>query len=93
VGALLAGLFGMNLLSHFEEHMYAFYIISGTCLGFAGVVIIGGVRRLSSIRKIGLGGNPLSLDKFASKPHRHKERHERPWLPLPLRRRGTGWGS
>jgi len=92
VGALLAGLFGMNLLSNFEQHHYAFYLVSGTCLGFAGFVIIGGLRKLSRIRKVGLGGNPLSIDKFG-----HRRVAGRPpkksWIPLPLRRRGSDWNS
>lgn len=93
VGALLAGLFGMNLLSHFEGNTYAFYIISGTCLGIAGIVITGGLRRLARIRKIGLGGNPLSIDKFGHKPSVDRSRSKRPWLPLPLRRRGSDWST
>ncbi|KAL9709829.1 magnesium ion transporter [Leucoagaricus gongylophorus] len=36
-GALVAGLFGMNLTSHMEEHPYAFYLM--TCLS-SGVALI-----------------------------------------------------
>ncbi|QRW10600.1 CorA-like magnesium transporter protein [Ceratobasidium sp. AG-Ba] len=45
VGALVAGLFGMNLQSHFEDHAYAFYAISGIAVGVAGLVAMTGMRR------------------------------------------------
>jgi len=80
VGTLLAGLFGMNLTSHLEEHSYAFYIMSGFSVVFAGVFSMYAIRRLRQIRKVG----PLS----DSKPTPTR----RPWIPLPLRRRSTnGW--
>jgi len=90
VGALLAGLFGMNLLSYLEEDKYAFFIISGVCVAAASAVTVTGLRRLSRIRKVGLGGNPLSLDGSRQVANRSSssEPKRRPWLPLPLRRRG-----
>ncbi|KAG8714178.1 magnesium ion transporter [Ceratobasidium sp. 394] len=45
VGALVAGLFGMNLQSHFEDDAYAFYAISGIAVGVAGLVAMAGMRR------------------------------------------------
>lgn len=75
VGTLLAGLFGMNLTSHLEEDKYAFYIMSGLSVAFAGIFSIYAIRRLHQIRKVG----PLS----DSKPTPSR----RPWIPLPLRRR------
>ncbi|KAG8739593.1 magnesium ion transporter [Ceratobasidium sp. 414] len=45
VGALVAGLFGMNLRSHFEDDSYAFYALSGLAVGVAGLVTIAGLRR------------------------------------------------
>jgi len=77
VGTLLAGLFGMNLTSHLEEHSYAFYIMSGFSVVFAGAFSMYAIRRLRQIRKMG----PLS----DSKPTPTR----RPWIPLPLRRRTT----
>lgn len=75
VGTLLAGLFGMNLTSHLEEDKYAFYIMSGLSVAFAGIFSIYAIRRLHQIRKVG----PLSDSKQT--PSRG------PWIPLPLRRR------
>ncbi|EIW51629.1 Mg2+ transporter protein cora-like protein [Trametes versicolor FP-101664 SS1] len=54
IGTLVAGVFGMNLKSHFEDHDYAFYVMSvaaiAACTGAAWI----GVRRLARIRKVGL---------------------------------------
>jgi len=75
VGTLLAGLFGMNLTSHLEEHSYAFFVMSGLSVAFAGIFSMYAIRRLHQIRKTG----PLS----DSKPSPTR----RPWIPLPLRRR------
>ncbi|KAJ3760010.1 magnesium transporter [Lentinula raphanica] len=79
-GALVAGLLGMNLTNHFENHPYAFFIMTGIA-GFASfMVAFLGFRKLVKIRRIG-----LSYSSTNSKP-------QRPWLPLPLRRRTPeGW--
>ncbi|KZT00669.1 Mg2+ transporter protein cora-like protein [Laetiporus sulphureus 93-53] len=57
VGTLLAGLFGMNLRSHMEEHDWAFGIMSTfsilAAIGFA----VSGLRTLRKIRKVGLASN------------------------------------
>ncbi|KAF8636345.1 hypothetical protein AX16_010998 [Volvariella volvacea WC 439] len=76
-GALVAGLFGMNLTSHMESHPYAFYVMSASSAAIAVLVAWAGFRRLVKIRKVGLSSNS---------PNRRR------WLPLPLRRRNPdGW--
>ncbi|KAK7047923.1 magnesium ion transporter [Paramarasmius palmivorus] len=77
-GALIAGFFGMNLTNHMESHPYAFFgmtFMSGTLAFLASYALF---RKLAKIRKIGLSRNNGS------------RRPRRPWLPLPLRRRGGG---
>jgi len=54
VGALLAGLFGMNLQSHWEEHPWAFYGVSLTAISTTLLVSLIVLRRLGKIRKIGV---------------------------------------
>lgn len=56
---LFVGLFGMNLTSHLEEDPYAFWIISGIAYLMAFLFVVGGLRRLAQLRRIGLsvGGN------------------------------------
>ncbi|KAH6909438.1 magnesium transporter [Coprinopsis sp. MPI-PUGE-AT-0042] len=78
-GALVAGLFGMNLTSHIETHPYAFYVLSAGAAGIAVLVAWLGLRNLARIRRIGLS-NP-------GRPAR------KPYLPLPLRKRDTGGWS
>ncbi|KAJ3552735.1 hypothetical protein NP233_g12809 [Leucocoprinus birnbaumii] len=53
-GALVAGLFGMNLTSHLEEHPYAFYLMTGVSSGIALLVAWAALRRLAKIRRVGL---------------------------------------
>ncbi|KLO14034.1 Mg2+ transporter protein cora-like protein [Schizopora paradoxa] len=79
VGALIAGLFGMNLTSHLEETKWAFVGMSVVASASAGLVMLVGLRRLAKLRKVGLSTNSVG----SSRRPRHK-----PWLPLPLRRRG-----
>ncbi|KAG8755404.1 magnesium ion transporter, partial [Ceratobasidium sp. 423] len=45
VGALVAGLFGMNLQSHLEDDRFAFFAVSGVAMGVAGLVAWLGMRR------------------------------------------------
>ncbi|TEB29971.1 cora-domain-containing protein [Coprinellus micaceus] len=79
-GALVAGLFGMNLTSHLETHPYGFYALSTASAGLALFVAWTGLRRLSKIRKVGLS---------SSKP---SQTSPKPYLPLPLRKRNPdGW--
>ncbi|KXN91819.1 Mitochondrial inner membrane magnesium transporter mrs2 [Leucoagaricus sp. SymC.cos] len=78
-GALVAGLFGMNLTSRLEEHPYAFYLVTGMSTGVALIVAWAALHKLAKIRRVGLSRN---IDKKSAKP----------WLPLPLRRRPPeGW--
>ncbi|KAJ3556661.1 hypothetical protein NP233_g11929 [Leucocoprinus birnbaumii] len=51
-GALVAGLFGMNLTSHLEEHPYAFYLMTGVSSGIALLVAWAALRRMRSYRII-----------------------------------------
>ncbi|KAH9959470.1 Mg2+ transporter protein cora-like protein [Russula dissimulans] len=70
MGALVAGLFGMNLTSHMEDHPYGFAGMSVASTLFAFLVALAGLRRLAKIQRIGLstsnsrkgvGGFPLSV--------------------------------
>lgn len=80
-GALIAGLFGMNLKSHMEEMPYAFMAMSTLSSAVALFVAWAGLRRLAQIRKVGL-----------SNPKRVQDLEVRPRIPLPLRRRSSnGW--
>ncbi|KAM0748912.1 cora-domain-containing protein [Meredithblackwellia eburnea MCA 4105] len=54
-GALVAGLFGMNLTTHLETHPYAFHLTALFSFSLAGVVTIVGLRRLRKMRKVALG--------------------------------------
>lgn len=54
MGAFTAGLFGMNLTSHFEHHRHAFYIVSGLTITTVGLSIAYGCRRLYRLRRVGL---------------------------------------
>jgi len=78
VGALVAGLFGMNLESHMEHAPYAFAATSALAVLISTTVTWTGLRKLAKLRKVGLSTNGrLSKSKA------------RPWIPLPLRRRNT----
>ncbi|KAJ8595562.1 cora-domain-containing protein [Rhizopogon salebrosus TDB-379] len=80
-GALIAGLFGMNLKSHMEDMPYAFMAMSALSSAVALLVAWTGLRRLAQIRKVGL-----------SNPKRGQDLKVRPRIPLPLRRRSSnGW--
>lgn len=87
-GALVAGLFGMNLTSHLEDHPWAFYALSAGSTAAAFVVGMVGFRRLAKIRKVGL----TSRGAQTTRPQNKRQ----PWFPLLLRRRrgnehGHGW--
>ncbi|KAF9450228.1 cora-domain-containing protein [Macrolepiota fuliginosa MF-IS2] len=80
-GALVAGLFGMNLMSHLEEHPYAFYMMTGMSGSVALLVAWAALHKLAKIRRVGL-----------SSSQNPNKKHNKPWLPLPLRRRTPeGW--
>ncbi|KZT36477.1 cora-domain-containing protein [Sistotremastrum suecicum HHB10207 ss-3] len=95
VGALVAGLFGMNLQSHLENDPYAFFLMSILASAIAGSVSWLGLRRLRRIRKVGLAGNPMQWDSGSKKLNQLAvfRQTRRPWLPLPLRRRGESDGE
>ncbi|KAJ7676465.1 Mg2+ transporter protein cora-like protein [Mycena rosella] len=79
-GALIAGLFGMNLTSNMESHPWAFYGMTGFATALAAIVAWAGLRTLAKIRKVGLSNTTSAKSR------------RRPWLPLPLRhRRPDGW--
>jgi len=77
-GALVAGLFGMNLTSQLETTPYAFLGMSALSVATALLVASTGLRRLAKIRKVGL-----------SDTSHNREASRKPWLPLPLRRRSS----
>ncbi|TRM60357.1 hypothetical protein BD626DRAFT_505084 [Schizophyllum amplum] len=81
IGTLIAGIFGMNLKSGWEDHSHAFYAMAGVSGVFALLVSWRGFRILRKIRKVGL-----------SSTHSPRRR-PRPYLPLPIReqRMGDGW--
>ncbi|KAH9930507.1 Mg2+ transporter protein cora-like protein [Epithele typhae] len=56
IGTFVAGLFGMNLISHFEAHPYAFYAMAAVALWAR-----------SAIRKVGLSRNNRKPPKRRSK--------------------------
>ncbi|KAJ7598468.1 cora-domain-containing protein [Mycena floridula] len=76
-GALVAGIFGMNLTSHIEGHPWAFYAMSGTASTAALLVALIGIRKLSKIKRVRL-----------AQPNAPKK--SKRWLP-PLLRRYDGW--
>ncbi|KIJ63040.1 hypothetical protein HYDPIDRAFT_176130 [Hydnomerulius pinastri MD-312] len=85
-GALVAGLFGMNLQSHMEDMPYAFLAMSIGSTAIAGLVAWAGLWRLAKIRKVGL------TNSHSSKRGVSELKPRGPWIPLPLRRRSSdGW--
>jgi len=56
-GALIAGFFGMNLMSHLEEHPYAFPIIAAIATAGGAMASWLGIRTLRKIRRVGLGSS------------------------------------
>jgi len=54
-GTLVAGVFGMNLLSGYEETPNVFYIATAGLLGVSLVVTGLGLRKLAILRRVGLG--------------------------------------
>ncbi|KAJ1302281.1 hypothetical protein OPQ81_001099 [Rhizoctonia solani] len=93
IGALVAGLFGMNLQSHLEDDMFAFFGVSGVAIGVAGLVSWLGMRRLERIRRVGLSNS-------VAPKHSNRTRaiRKRGWLPSSLRSTNTdslgdGWAG
>lgn len=60
-GALVAGLFGMNLTTRLEDNPYAFAIVSGITAFIAACVFGYGSRVLRKVRHIALVSKPTSL--------------------------------
>lgn len=84
-GALVAGLFGMNLKSHLEELPYAFAAMTAVSAAIAAFAAWAGLWRLAKIRKVGLTNSQTT--NRGSDP-----KSRAPWIPLPLRRRNfNGW--
>lgn len=54
VGALITGIYGMNLLNHFEQNPHAFYFITGSSICFIIGIISIGIIRLFRYRKVRL---------------------------------------
>lgn len=54
VGALTAGVFGMNLTSNLETAPNAFYFVTGTAVAVAAITTFMGLKRLRAMSKIGI---------------------------------------
>jgi len=54
MGAVIAGIYGMNVSHGFEQNPYAFYIITGTTFCFITGFVAVGIMRLLRYRKIRL---------------------------------------
>ncbi|ORY24946.1 hypothetical protein BCR39DRAFT_545311 [Naematelia encephala] len=64
-GALIAGIFGMNLATDLETHPQAFWVVSGGATFIAFIVFLYGVRILRRVRRVALSGNrPPSLSRL-----------------------------
>ncbi|WVF72062.1 hypothetical protein IAT40_006874 [Kwoniella sp. CBS 6097] len=68
-GALVAGLFGMNLTTQLESSPYAFLAVSGAASAIALLVVMFGSRTLRRVRRVALTGRrPSALSQvMASK--------------------------
>ncbi|KDN43741.1 hypothetical protein RSAG8_05931, partial [Rhizoctonia solani AG-8 WAC10335] len=80
VGALVAGLFGMNLQSHLEDDRFAFFAVSGVAVGVAGLVAWLGLRRIAALSRVFISGLihvdphihiPCLHDFLTTHPYRH----------------------
>ena len=69
-GAFGASIFGMNLLSHFETHPYAFYFVSGS-IGMITIAIIWYAIRFARYRHIDLFPN-----KDLTAPYKAKTKYK-----------------
>ena len=54
LGALIAGIYGMNLYNGLEQHPYAFYIVSGSSVVFITGIVAFAFQKLVSYRKVRL---------------------------------------
>nr|XP_019042402.1 magnesium transporter [Kwoniella bestiolae CBS 10118]OCF21332.1 magnesium transporter [Kwoniella bestiolae CBS 10118] len=64
-GALIAGLFGMNLTSTLESTPYAFLVVSGTASFIALLVMIYGTKTLRRVRRVALSDGRSRTDELA----------------------------
>lgn len=55
VGTFGAGLLGMNLTSGYEETPGAFYLVTGALFALSAGLVVLGLRKLKTLRKVGLG--------------------------------------
>jgi magnesium transporter len=78
-GALMAGLFGMNLTSGLEATPYAFVTVTGTTAVGALLVYLYSSRVLKKVRHVALVGRPTSLPQSVrdAKQRFVRERAER----------------
>ncbi|KAI0777341.1 Mg2+ transporter protein cora-like protein [Trametes elegans] len=80
MGTLVAGVFGMNLKSHFEEHAFAFYVMAAASAAASLGVAWIGVHRLARIRKVGLSnGNRKKPEKRRWSLFSLRGRRHEPW--------------
>ncbi|CAD6578699.1 MAG: magnesium ion transporter [Tremellales sp. Tagirdzhanova-0007] len=56
-GALIAGMFGMNLATDLEQHPHAFLIVSGAASVLAIVIVAYGLKVFRRVRRVALSGN------------------------------------
>ncbi|OCF41425.1 magnesium transporter [Kwoniella heveanensis CBS 569] len=64
-GALVAGLFGMNLTTQLESSPYAFLAVSGAASAIALLVVMFGSRTLRRVRRVALTGRrPSALSQM-----------------------------
>jgi len=66
LGALTAGLFGMNLRTHMETNAYAFFVVTGGTLVAVAISIGYGCRRLYRLRRVGLSSSTSSSSSGGS---------------------------
>ncbi|OCF55812.1 magnesium transporter [Kwoniella mangroviensis CBS 10435] len=64
-GALIAGLFGMNLTSSLESTPYAFVVASGTASFIALLVMIYGTKTLRRVRRVALSDGRSRTDELS----------------------------
>ncbi|WFD45299.1 Inner membrane magnesium transporter MRS2 [Malassezia psittaci] len=81
IATFIAGLFGMNLVSGFEEHPYAFYVATAVAAAVAFVVSLNGTYHLAKVRRVSLSVNNNSSSAWDSfrKPEANSLTHARAW--------------
>ncbi|WFD01296.1 Inner membrane magnesium transporter MRS2 [Malassezia yamatoensis] len=81
IATFIAGLFGMNLISGFEDHPYAFYVATAVAAVVALVVSVNGTYHLAKVRRVSLSVNNHSSSAWESfqKPEATSITHARAW--------------